>query len=253
MKIRLMAEGQDYESLQVGIFTPKAVRGRRARRRRGRLPRREHQEDQRREDRRHDHRDRPAGRRAVPRLQGAEADGVRRALPGRGPRVPGAARRAREAAAERRVVLLRAGNLGRARLRLPLRLPRPAAHGDRPGAARARVRHGPGDDGAGRAVPGDDDRRRGARDRQPGQAARRRTDREDRRAGHHGDDPDAGRVRRRHPAALPGQARRAEDARVPGVGPRAHHLRAAVQRGRARLLRQAQDDLARATRRSTIM
>ena len=25
MKIRLMAEGQDYESLQVGIFTPKAV------------------------------------------------------------------------------------------------------------------------------------------------------------------------------------------------------------------------------------
>ena len=24
-KIRLMAEGQDYESLQVGIFTPKAV------------------------------------------------------------------------------------------------------------------------------------------------------------------------------------------------------------------------------------
>ena len=25
MKIRLMAEGQDYESLQVGIFTPKAI------------------------------------------------------------------------------------------------------------------------------------------------------------------------------------------------------------------------------------
>ena len=61
-----------------------------------------------------------------------------------------------------------------ARLRLPLRLPRPAAHGDRAGAARARVRHGPGHDGAGRAVPRDDDRRRGAGDRQPGQAARRR-------------------------------------------------------------------------------
>ena len=157
-----------------------------------------------------------------------------------------AARRAREAAAQRRVVLLRAGDLGGARLRLPLRLPRPAAHGDRPGAARARVRHGPGHDGAGRAVPGDDDRRRGAARSTarpscptPGRIA------DDRGAGHHGDDPDAGRARRRHPAALPGQARRPEDARVPGVGPRAHHLRAAVQRGRARLLRPAEDDLAR--------
>ena len=136
--------------------------------------------------------------------------------PVEGPPVPGAARRAREAAAERRVVLLRAGDVGGARLRVPLRLPRPAAHGDRAGAARARVRHGPGHDGAGRAVPRDDDRRRGAGDRQPGEAARRRPDREDRGAGHHGDDPDAGRARRRHPAALPGQARRAEDARVPG-------------------------------------
>ena len=53
-----------------------------------------------------------------------------------------------------------------------------------------------------------------------------------------------GRARRRHPAAVPGQARRAEDARVPGVGPRAGHLRAAVQRGGARLLRQAEDHLA---------
>ena len=36
-----------------------------------------------------------------------------------------------------------AGDLGRARDRLPLRLPRPAAHGDRPGASRARVRPRP--------------------------------------------------------------------------------------------------------------
>jgi GTP-binding protein LepA len=34
--------------------------------------------------------------------------------------------------------------------------------------------------------------------------------REDRGAGHHGHHPDAGRVRRRHPAALPGEARRPE-------------------------------------------
>ena len=50
-----------------------------------------------------------------------------------------AARRAREAPPQRRELHLRAGELGRARLRLPLRLPRPAPHGDRPGAARARV------------------------------------------------------------------------------------------------------------------
>ncbi len=82
-------------------------------------------------------------------------------------------------------------------------------------------------------------------DRQPGEAAGRRPHRDDRGADHHRDDPDAGRVRRRHPAAVPGQARRAEVARVPGVGPRARHLRAAVQRGRARLLRPAEDHLAR--------
>ena len=38
---------------------------------------------------------------------------------------------------------------------------------------------------------------------------------------------------------------RTEEARIPEVGPGAHHLRAAVQRSRHRLLRQAQDDVAR--------
>ena len=61
--------------------------GGRARRRRGRLHRRQHQGRGRREDRRHGHRDRPADHRAVSRLQGAEADGVRRAVPGRKPPV----------------------------------------------------------------------------------------------------------------------------------------------------------------------
>ena len=171
--------------------------------------------------------------------------------PVEGHEYPRAARGAREAAAERRVALLRAGDVGGARLRLPLRVPRPAAHGDRAGAARARVRHGPGDDGAGRAVPRDDDRRRGARDRQPGEAAGSRAHRQARGAGDHGDDPDAVGARRRDPAALPGQARRPEEARVPRVRSRAHHLRAAVQRGRARLLRPAEDALARAMPRST--
>ena len=56
-------------------------------------------------------------------------------------RVRGAARRAGEAAPQRRVAALRAGDLAGAGLRLPLRLPRPAAHGHRAGAPRARVRH----------------------------------------------------------------------------------------------------------------
>ena len=51
----------------------------------------------------------------------------------------GPARRAREAAPERLRLQLRAGDLARARLRLPLRLPRHAAPGDRAGAARAGV------------------------------------------------------------------------------------------------------------------
>ena len=44
---------------------------------------------------------------------------------------------------QRRQLHLRARDVGGARLRLPLRLPRPAAHGDRPRAARARVRPQP--------------------------------------------------------------------------------------------------------------
>ena len=47
------------------------------------------------------------------------------------------------AAAQRRRAGLRAGDLGRPRLRVPVRLPRPAAHGDRPRAAGARVRPRP--------------------------------------------------------------------------------------------------------------
>ena len=48
----------------------------------------------------------------------------------------------------------------RARLRLPRRVPRPAAHGDHQGAPRARVRPRPARDGAERGVPRVPDRRR---------------------------------------------------------------------------------------------
>ena len=52
-------------------------------------------------------------------------------------------------------------------------------------------------------------------------------------------------IRRRHPRAVPGEARRAEGPGVRLEGSRPDHLSPAVQRGRAGLLRSAEDDLAR--------
>ena len=60
----------------------------------------------------------------------------------------GPARGHGQAAPQRRELHLRDGDLRRARLRLPLRLPRPAASGDHPGAAGARVQSRPDRDRA---------------------------------------------------------------------------------------------------------
>ena len=102
----------------------------------------------------------PPVRRAAARLQAGQADGVRRHLPHRLGELRGPARRAREAAAQRRLVLLRARDVGGAGLRLPLRVPGPAAHGDRAGAARARVQPRPHHHRADGALPGRAPRRR---------------------------------------------------------------------------------------------
>ncbi len=82
--------------------------------------------------RRHRDQFRPPGRRGPGGLLPPQADGLLRPVPGGGRRLPGPAGRAGQAAAERRRARLRAGDEPRARVRLPLRLPRPAAHGDRP-------------------------------------------------------------------------------------------------------------------------
>ena len=133
----MMSTKAVHETLEVGVISPEPMPVRGAGRGRGRLP------DHRREGRpagagrRHDHDVRAPGRRAAGRVRPPAADGVLRAVPGGRRRLPGAAGRAGQAAAERRRAGLRAGDLAGAGLRLPLRVPRPAAHGDRPGAAGA--------------------------------------------------------------------------------------------------------------------
>ena len=110
----------------------------------------------------------------APGIQGRQADGVRRPLPDRVRRLPGAPRRAREAQAQRRRPLLRARDVTGARVRLPLRLSRAPPHGDRPRAAGARVRPRPARDGAERRLPGEGEERRLGRGAQPGRHAGRR-------------------------------------------------------------------------------
>ena len=83
--------------------------------------------------------DRKPVTRAAARLPPRDPGGVLRPVSGRCRAVRGSARRDGQAAAQRRELLVRDGDERRARLRLPLRLPRAAASRDHPGAARARV------------------------------------------------------------------------------------------------------------------
>ena len=140
-----------------------------------------HQGRRRGEGRRDRHRVGPA-RRTARGLPRSEADGVLRPLSRRRRRVRRPARRDGEAAAQRLVVHVRTGDVGRARLRVPLRLPRPVAHGDHPRAARARVQPLARRDRAQRRVPGAAPRREHRGRRQPVVDAAARTDRSDRRA-----------------------------------------------------------------------
>ena len=149
-----MASGAERRSARARRLPAAARPGQAARRWRGRLRRDRAQERPRRPGRRHgDDASARAGRRAAARLPGGQEPRLRRHLPGQRRGLPAAARRAREAAPQRRELHLRAGELGRPRLRVPLRVPRPAPHGDRPGAPRARVRPRPHRLGAVGRVP----------------------------------------------------------------------------------------------------
>ena len=152
--------------------------------------------------------DTQAGHRDAAGLQAGDPGGVLRPVPGRRRRLRDAARGDGQAAPQRRQLLLRDGNLRRARLRLPLRLPRPAASGNHPGAAVARVRPQPDRDRAERDLQDAPDRRPGDRDPQSRRHARRGQDRRDRGAVDRGHDPHPRRISRQRPEAVPGPPRR---------------------------------------------
>ena len=149
----------------------------RARPGRDRLHHRRHQDHRRLQGGRHHHRRPQARDRDAGGLQALGAGGVLRPVPGRCRRVRAAARIAQQAAAERLVVPFRAGVERRPGLRLPLRLPGPAASRDRAGAAGARVRPRPRHHRALRRLQAQDDRRHGDGAAQSGRLSRPDEDR----------------------------------------------------------------------------
>ena len=224
-RLRFMQANAVHDIEEVGVRTPTALPVEQLGPRRGRLP---HRRDQgrRRGPLRRDRHDGPArGHRGAGRLPGPQAHGVLRPLPGGRGRAARPARRPREAQAQRRQLHLRARVLPRPGHRLPLRLPRPAAHGDRARAPGARVRPLADRHGAERGLPGLPHRRQRARRRQPDRAARRQPHRPHRRADAHGDHHHAERVHRHGDGAVPEPPGRDDPDGVP-----------LARAGRARLL-----------------
>ena len=121
-------------------------------------------------------------------------------------------------AAERRVDQLHTRVVGGARLRVPLRLPRAVAHGDRQGAPRARVRAGADRDGTECRVSRASNRRRTGPGRQPGRSARTAEDRLRRGAVLQGVDHHAQGLHGPADGSVPVPTRRDEEDGVPVAG-----------------------------------
>ena len=175
------------------------------------------------------------------RLPRPEADGLLRPVPHRRRRASRPARRPREAAAQRRQLHLRARVVPGPRVRLPVWLPRPAAHGDRPRAPRAGVRpvaHRHRPVGGLSGVPRQ--RHRGRR-RQPERATRAVVARSRRRADAAGHHPHPGRVHRHDHGAVPGPAGRDGEDGLPVAGAGRVRLRHPAGRGGGQLLRPAEE------------
>ena len=97
---------------------------------------------------------------AAARLPSRPAHGLLRHLPCRRRQISGLAGRAGKAEAQRRLHDLRAGKLHCPGLRLPLRLPRPAAHGDHSGASGTGIQPRPHHHRPQRRLPRHQDQRR---------------------------------------------------------------------------------------------
>jgi small GTP-binding protein len=138
-QIRFMQAGTTHLVDRVGCFRPQDRAAKRARPRRDRLHHRADQGSRRDPRRRHHHRRQAPGRRAPARLQDRPAGRLLRPLSGRRQRLREAPRQPLQAAPQRRLVQLRDGDQRGFGLRLPLRLPRPFAPRDHPGAADPRI------------------------------------------------------------------------------------------------------------------
>ena len=161
-------------------------------------------------------------------------------VPQRGRRLRAVARGVGQAAPQRLCSRVPGRDVAGARVRVPLRVPRSAPHGDRPGAAGTRVRPRPGGHRPFRRVPGHAHRRDGAADPLTPGPAGAGTAGGGGGADGGGDDPHAHRVRgdgHGTRAAAPGRDGGDELPR-PGTGRAA--LPAAPRRDRVRLLRPAQ-------------
>ena len=196
-KVRFMGTGAVHQIDRVGVFTPKSVLVDDAGARRGRVHHRRRQGDRGRAGRRHPHGRPQAGRRPAAGLPPLAAGRVLRHVPDRLRRVRGPARRLGKLRLNDASFEYEPETLGGAGLRLPLRLPGPAAPGDRPGAARARVQPRPGHHRPLGRLPRPPDRRRGAGAAQPGRLPGPDQDRPRRGALDQGHDPGAGRISRR--------------------------------------------------------